>query len=98
MLYYQGKLTSIMAKGPTTKVSNAKLEHLIKLAETFCIKAEDGEWNVEPGTYKAIVRALDHAKTEMFKQQRQRRRTMNIEFVEDVERRTIIAKENTQNI
>jgi len=34
----------------------------------------------------------------MFKQQRQRRRTMNIEFVEDVERRSMIAKENTQDI
>lgn len=87
-----------MSKGPTTNVSNSKLEQLIKLAETFCIKAEDGEWNVEPGTYKAIIRAVDHAKAEMFKQQRQRRRTMNIEFVEDVERRSMIARENTQGI
>ena len=87
-----------MAKGPTTIVSNAKLEQLIKLAETFCIKAEDGEWDVEPGTYKAIIRAVDHAKTEMFKQQRQRRRTMNIEFVEDPERRQAIAKSNTQAV
>jgi hypothetical protein len=87
-----------MTKGPTTIVSNAKLEQLIKLAETFCIKAEDGEWDVEPGTYKAIIRAVDHAKTEMFKQQRQRRRTMNIGFVEDLERRQAIARSNTQAV
>ena len=72
-----------MSKGPTTKVSNAKLKHLIKLAETFCIKAENGEWGVEPGTYQAILKSVDHVKTEMAKQDRQRRRTMNISYIED---------------
>ena len=86
------------AKGPTTEVSNAKLQQLIKLAETFCIKAEDGEWDVEPGTYKAILRAKDHAKTEMFKQQRQRRRTMNISYVEDPERRPTVGQQNIQDV
>ena len=85
-----------MAKGPTTTISNAKLQQLIKLGETFCIKAEDGEWSVEPGTYNMIKRAVDHAKTEMFKQQRQRRRTMNISYVQDPERRKIIGQQNTQ--
>ena len=85
-----------MAKGPTTKVSNAKLKHLIKLAETYCIKAEDGEWEVEPGTYQAILRAVDHVKTEMAKQDRQRRRTMNISYVQDPERREMVGQQNTR--
>jgi len=85
-----------MAKGPTTKVSNAKLKHLIKLAETFCIKAENGEWAVPPGTYLAILKSVQHVKTEMAKQDRQRRRTMNISFVEDLERREMVGQQNTQ--
>ena len=85
-----------MAKGPTTVVSNAKLQHLIKLADTFCIKAEDGEWEIEPGTYKAIKSSSEYMKTEMFKQQRQRRRTMNISYVKDPERRKMIGQQNTQ--
>ena len=85
-----------MSKGPTTRVSNAKLKHLIKLADTYCIKVEDGEWEVEPGTYQAILRAADHVKTEIAKQDRQRRRTMNISYVQDPERRKIIGQQNTQ--
>ena len=87
-----------MAQGPTTTVSNAKLDQLLKLADTYCIKAENGEWDVEPGTYKAIKRAVDHVKMEQFKQSRQRRRTMNINYVEDEERRQTIAKANTQTV
>ncbi len=87
-----------MAKGPTTNVSNAKLDHLLKLADTYCIKAENGEWDVEPGTYKAIKKAVDHVKMEQFKQARQRRRTMNIDYIADEERRQIIAKSNTQAV
>ena len=79
-------------------VSNAKLDQLLKLADTYCIKAENGEWDVEPGTYKAIKRAVDHVKMEQFKQSRQRRRTMNINYVEDEERRQTIAKSNTQTV
>ena len=87
-----------MAKGSTTNVSNAKLDQLLKLADTYCIKSENGEWDVEPGTYKAIKRAVDHVKMEQFKQARQRRRTMNIDYVEDEERRQIVAKSNTQEL
>ena len=76
-----------MAKGQTTAVSNAKLNHLLKLADTYCIKAENGEWQVERGTYQAIKKAVSRVKTEMFKQSRQRRKTMNIEYVADQERR-----------
>tara|TARA_B100000965_G_scaffold312596_1_gene272414 strand:+ start:618 stop:881 length:264 start_codon:yes stop_codon:yes gene_type:complete len=85
-----------MAKGPTTNVSNAKLNHLLKLADTYCIKAENGEWQVEKGTYSAIKKSADNIKMEMFKQSRQRRRTMNIDFVQDEERRRLIGKENTE--
>ena len=87
-----------MAKGPTTIVSNAKLNHLLKLADTYCIKAENGEWQVEKGTYQAIKKAVSNVKTEMFKQSRQRRKTMNIGFVEDLERRQAIAMSNTQEV
>ena len=85
-----------MAKGPTTKVSNAKLRHLIKLADTYCIKVENGEWQVQSGTYQNIKQSVDHVKTEMFKQDRQRRRTMDISYVEDLERREMVGKQNTQ--
>ena len=85
-----------MAKGPTTEVSNAKLKHLIKLAETFCIKAEDGEWDVQSGTYQFIKKAVDHVKIEMSKQERQRRRTMDITYVQDPERREMVGRENTK--
>ena len=83
-----------MAKGPTTNVSNAKLNHLLKLADTYIIKMEKGEWQGESGTYQAIKKAVDHTKTEMFKQSRQRRRTMNIEYIADEERRGRISEEN----
>ena len=85
-----------MAKAQTTEVQNTKLEHLIKLGETFCIKAEDGEWEVEPGTYHSIKRAVEHAKSEICKQSRQRRKTMNIGTNVEHERRAYIAKENTK--
>ena len=85
-----------MAKGPTTTVSNTKLKHLIKLAETFCIKAENGEWAVEPGTYQAILKSVEHVKMEIAKQDRQRRRTMNISYVQDPERREMVGQQNTR--
>ena len=83
-----------MSKGPTTKVSNAKLNHLLKLADTYCMNAEDGVWQVEKGTYQAIKKSVNHVKTEMFKQSRQRRRTMNIEYIADEERRVMVSQEN----
>ena len=51
-----------MAKGPTTSVSNAKLNHLLKIADTYCIKAEKGEWEVEKGTYQAIKKHIESVK------------------------------------
>ena len=83
-----------MAKGPTTNVSNAKLNHLLKLADTYIIKMEKGEWQGESGTYQAIKKAVDHTKTEMFKQSRQRRRTMNIDYIADEESSGMISEEN----
>ena len=83
-----------MAKANTTVVHTKKLEELIKVGETYCIKAENGEWKVEAGTYKAVLAAVDHSKAEICKQSR--RRTMNIDFVDDHERRASVAKENVK--
>ena len=83
-----------MSQGQRTSVSNAKLNHLLKLADTYMIKAENGEWSVQKGTYQAIKKATDHVKTEMFKQSRQRRKTMDIQYIADKERRGIISQEN----
>ena len=85
-----------MSKGQRTSISNTKLNHLLKLGETYCTNAEDGVWQVPKGTYKAILKSVDHVKTEMFKQSRQRRKTMNIEYVADEERRAIVGQENTR--
>ena len=85
-----------MAKAQTTVVHTKKLEHLIKVAETYCIKAENGEWAVEPGTYQAILKSVEHVKMEIAKQDRQRRRTMNISYVQDPERREMVGQQNTR--
>jgi hypothetical protein len=87
-----------MAQAHTTTVQNKKLEHLIKVAETFCIKAENGEWKVESGTYKNVLGAIEHTKSEICKQSRQRRRTMNIDTNIDHECRDQVAKENTKDV
>ena len=87
-----------MAKTQKTQVNNAKLNHLLKLGDTYLINAENGVWQVEKGTYQAIKKAVEHVKTEMFKQSRQRRRTMNIEYIADQERRGIISEANTREV
>ena len=76
-----------MSKGQRISVSTAKLNQLLKIADTYLIKAENGEWVVPKGTYQAIKKASDHVKTEIFKQSRQKRKTMNIEYVADEEQR-----------
>ena len=83
-----------MAQGQRTSVSNSQLKYLLTLADTYCIKVEDGEWEVESGTYKFIKKATNHVRMEMAKQSRQRRKTMNIQYVADEERRGLIGKEN----
>ena len=87
-----------MAKVQKTKVNNAKLNHLLKLGDTYLINAENGVWKVEKGTYEAIKKSVDHVKTELFKQSRQRRRTMNIEYIADEERRGFIGEHNTREV
>ena len=73
-------------KVQTTRISNAQLKHLLKLADTCQFKAEDGEWKLETGTYQSIKKAAAHVRCEMAKQQRQTRRTMNIEVITEPER------------
>ncbi len=79
-------------KAQTTNISNAQLKHLLKLADTYCINVEDGVWQVEEGTYNFVKRASSHVRCEMAKQQRQRRRTMNIEVVTDPERQEFLKR------
>ena len=87
-----------MAQGQRTSVSNAKHNQLLKIADTYLIKAENGECAVPKGTQQSIKKATDHVKTEMFKQSRQRRKTMNIEYVADEERRGLISQENLRDV
>ena len=87
-----------MAKVQTTKVSNTKLNHLLKLADTYLIKMENGEWSGNPVTYKEIKKSVEHSKSEMFKQSRQRRKTMTIEYIADEERRGFIGDHNTREV
>ena len=87
-----------MSKAQKTQVNNAQLNHLLKLGDTYLINAENGVWQVESGTYRAIKKAVEHTKTEMFKQSRKRRRTMNIEYIVDQERRGIISEANTREV
>ena len=83
-----------MSQGQRTSVSNAQLKHLLKLSDAYEIKAESGEWEVEKGTYQAIKKAGEHVRCEMAKQSRQRKRTMNITYIPEVERRGMISEEN----
>tara|TARA_B100001996_G_C18124454_1_gene386467 strand:- start:108 stop:389 length:282 start_codon:yes stop_codon:yes gene_type:complete len=73
-------------KVQTTSISNAQLKNLLKLADTCQFKTENGEWKLEKGTYHSIKKAAGHVRCEMAKQQRQTRKTMNIEVISDPER------------
>ena len=77
-------------KVQTTSCSNAQLKHLLTLGDTYCINVENGLWDVEPGTYNFIKKAVGHVKCEMAKQSRQRRKTMRIETVQDTERQQFL--------
>ena len=74
-------------KVQTTRIANVHLKHLLKLADTYQFKAENGEWKLEAGTYQSNRKAAEHVRCEMAKQHRQTRRTMNIEVISDPERR-----------
>jgi hypothetical protein len=86
-------------KNPPLLLAYTKVETLLKVAETYCIKAENGEWQIEPGTYKSMKSAVNYVKTEQFKQAaRQKRRTLNIDFIADEERRDSIARHNMKEV
>jgi len=82
-----------MSKVQTTRISNAQLKHLLKLADTCCIKAENGVWKLQPGTLDSISKAAGHVRCEMEKQKRQRRRTMDIDWITDPEQQMVLARE-----
>lgn len=86
-------------KHPPLLLAYNKVETLLKVAETYCIKAENGEWQIEPGTYKSMKSAVNYVKTEQFKQTlNQRKRTLNIGYIADEERRDYIARQNTKEV
>tara|TARA_A100001391_G_scaffold183841_1_gene151365 strand:- start:344 stop:616 length:273 start_codon:yes stop_codon:yes gene_type:complete len=68
-----------------TTVNNKHLTNVLKLVDTYQIKTEKGEWEVEKGTYQAIIKAGEHFRCEMAKQSRQRRKTMKINVITDPE-------------
>ena len=82
-----------MTKPVTTAISNSHLKHLLTLADTHTINVEDGEWEVEKGTYKFIKEAAQHVRCEMAKQSRKRRKTMRIEAVQDTERQIALSRQ-----
>ena len=65
-------------------------------AKTFIILFSTIICFCEAAFSQNIKQSVDHVKTEMFKQDRQRRRTMDISYVEDLERREMVGKQNTQ--
>tara|TARA_R100000234_G_C4846772_1_gene113438 strand:- start:52 stop:315 length:264 start_codon:yes stop_codon:yes gene_type:complete len=87
-----------MSKVQKTLINNARLNHLLKLADTYLIKMENGEWSGNPVTYKEIKKSVEHSKSEMAKQSRQRRKTMTIEYIPEIERRGIIGEHNTREV
>ena len=85
-------------KVQTTSISNTQLKHLLKLADTCQFKAENGEWKLETGTYQSIKKAAGHVRCEMAKQQRQTRRTMNIEVITEPERQEFQREQFLNNL
>jgi len=82
-----------MAKAKTTKVSNTHLKSAEKALTAWTDKVENGEFELETGTYLAFKSARDHIKCEVAKQNRQRRRTINVGIVSDPERQSYLRKQ-----
>ena len=83
-----------MAKPKTTKVFNTHLKSAEKALTAWTDKVENGEFELETGTYLAFKSARDHIKCEVAKQNnRQRRRTINVNIVSDPERQSYLRKQ-----
>jgi len=85
------------SKPQSTKIYNTQLKQILKLIDTYCIKVEDGAWDVEGGTYEFIKRAGQHVRCEMAKQSRQTRKTMRINVVEDPDRQIALSRKYQDN-
>ena len=77
----------------TTKVSNSQLKVAVKALTAWTDKVENGEFEIEPGTYQAFKGAREHISCEVAKQNRQRRRTINVNIVSDPERQSYLKKQ-----
>ena len=86
-----------MTKLRTTKVSNAQLKVAVKSLSAWTDKVENGEFELETGTYQAFKRARDHISCEVAKQnRRERKRTINVNIVSDPERQSYLKKQFEQ--
>ena len=73
----------------TTKVSNSQLKVAVKALTAWTDKVENGEFEIEPGTYQAFKGAREHISSEVAK----RRRTINVNIVSDPERQSYLKKQ-----
>ena len=82
-----------MARPKQTKVSNIHLKSAEKALTAWTDKVENGEFELETGTYLAFKNARDHIKCEVAKQDRKRKRGINVNVVSDPERQASLRKQ-----
>ena len=86
-----------MGKAKTTKVANIHLKSAEKALTAWTDKVENGEFELETGTYQAFKRAREHISCEVAKQnRRERKRTINVNIVSDPERQSYLKRQFEQ--
>ena len=81
----------------TTKVSNSQLTVAVKALRAWTDKGENGEFELEPGTYQAFKGAREHISCEVAKQnRRERKRTISVNIVSDPERQSYLKRQFEQ--
>ena len=76
-----------------TTVSNRQLEVAVKSLDAFTIKVENGEFELEEGTYKRFKQASRIITCEMQKQNPVRRKTISVGVVTDPERQRYLREQ-----
>ena len=76
-----------------TTISNRQLEVAVKSLDAFTIKVENGEFELEEGTYKRFKQASRIITCEMQKQNPVRRKTINVGVVTDPERQRYLREQ-----
>ena len=76
-----------------TTVSNRQLEFAVKSLDAFTIKVENGEFELEEGTYKRFKQASRIITCEMQKQNPVRRKTISVGVVTDPERQRYLREQ-----